>query len=407
MADSKIKKAVVLAGTTPHIDLINKLKQRGFFTILVDYNPKCPARPYADKFICESNLDKEKVLRITKEEQADIIISIVGDHINAVLCYVAEELGLPHPYTYEMALKSTQKSLMKPLFKENCIDTPDYYVLSYRDKREIKLDFPLVVKPSDANSSKGVFRVNNQDEFLEKIEESFAVSREKKVIVEKYIGGTEIQVDCLAIDDKAYICRTMDMVPMPANGFELQTMGFAIPGELCSSYLSELQAIADKIMNVYHLHSGAFFYQAKIEDGKIYVLEAASRMAGGASFNHVSITSGMDYMDLSLKCFFGNTINEKPHMANNKYIGRCVNAKPCIFDHIEGVEKMIEDNIIINAIVLCENGERISESHMSSNRICTFLISCETYEEGYRKMKIAEQYIRVFSVEGEDVTDYR
>ena len=185
-------KAVVLAGTTPHIALLESLKRRGYETILVDFNPNCFARPYADRYINASTLDSEAVLNITKEEQADVCIAIVGDHINAVCAYVDEKLGLPHPLSYEKALIACQKHRMKPLFKQYRIPTADFYVLDEGEPEEIRLPFPLVVKPSDSNSSKGVFKVNDEKEFHEKLPISFSLSRVHKAIVEQYIAGTEI-----------------------------------------------------------------------------------------------------------------------------------------------------------------------------------------------------------------------
>ena len=40
--------AIVLGGTNPHIELINNLKARGFYTILLDYFENPPAKNVAD-----------------------------------------------------------------------------------------------------------------------------------------------------------------------------------------------------------------------------------------------------------------------------------------------------------------------------------------------------------------------
>ena len=51
------KTAIVLGGTSPHIALIQKLKDRGYYTILVDYLNNPPAKKVADMHIKESTLD--------------------------------------------------------------------------------------------------------------------------------------------------------------------------------------------------------------------------------------------------------------------------------------------------------------------------------------------------------------
>ena len=47
-----MKKALVLCATVPHTLLLEKLKQRGYHTIVADMNPKAPAIPFADEYAC-------------------------------------------------------------------------------------------------------------------------------------------------------------------------------------------------------------------------------------------------------------------------------------------------------------------------------------------------------------------
>ena len=102
-----MKTAIVLGGTVPHIDLICQLKARGFKTVLVDYTVAPPAKEFADDHVRESTLDKDAVLRIASEKEANLVISTSVDQANVVCCYVAERQGLPHPYSYETALNVT------------------------------------------------------------------------------------------------------------------------------------------------------------------------------------------------------------------------------------------------------------------------------------------------------------
>ena len=64
-----MKKALVLAGGIPQIELIKELKRRGYFTILADYYENPVAKPYADKFYQESTLDLEMIEKIAVEEK--------------------------------------------------------------------------------------------------------------------------------------------------------------------------------------------------------------------------------------------------------------------------------------------------------------------------------------------------
>ena len=65
--------AIVLGGTNPHVTLVEKLKKRGYYTVLIDYLPNPPAAQVADEHLQESTLDKELVAKIAREKHAAMI----------------------------------------------------------------------------------------------------------------------------------------------------------------------------------------------------------------------------------------------------------------------------------------------------------------------------------------------
>ena len=160
-----MKKAIVLGGTLPHVTLIKKLKERGYEVILVDYLDKPYAKPYADKHIKASTLDVDAVVEVAKNEKANLVISTCIDQANATACYVSEKLGLPHPYSYETALAVTDKLKMKDIMIKNNIPTSHFMRINCADQKGLeRLKFPLIVKPVDCNSSKGVRKIENCEE---------------------------------------------------------------------------------------------------------------------------------------------------------------------------------------------------------------------------------------------------
>ncbi|MBQ1555352.1 MAG: ATP-grasp domain-containing protein, partial [Clostridia bacterium] len=201
--------ALVLGGTSPHVELINKLKQRGYYVILVDYLNNSPGIAAADQHIPESTLDREKVLQIAKETRASLVISTCIDQANSVCCYVAEQLGLPHPYSYQTSLDVTDKGRMKRIMTEYGISTSPYTLTTSVEGIDWdKVAFPAVVKPVDCNSSKGVHRADSREEVLRFVEEALSLSRTGYAIIEGFNEGDEIQVDCFAGQDGAQVLMT-------------------------------------------------------------------------------------------------------------------------------------------------------------------------------------------------------
>ena len=191
------KTAIVLGGTIPNKYLIDNLKERGFYTILIDYHENPPAASDADEHIQESTLDKETVLKIALERKVSLVISGCVDQANTTACYVLEKLGLYSPYTYETSLRVTDKELMKEGMNRAAIPSAKYDLLTADNYKTYRSElFPKVVKPCDANGSKGVRKVTNETELSKAIEQAINISRTKKAIVEDYKNGTEISAYC-------------------------------------------------------------------------------------------------------------------------------------------------------------------------------------------------------------------
>ena len=104
------------------------------------------------------------------------------------------------PYTHSGVIASSiamDKEISKKFFIKNKINTPKFFIYSYNEensnleKRIIKqLKFPVVVKPLNEGSSVNVFICNKKNIF----KTLSSIKSYKKVMIEEFIGGREIQV---------------------------------------------------------------------------------------------------------------------------------------------------------------------------------------------------------------------
>jgi D-alanine-D-alanine ligase len=104
------------------------------------------------------------------------------------------------PYTHSGVIASSiamDKEISKKIFIKNKIRTPKFITYSYNlnnsdliKKINKKLKFPVVVKPLNEGSSVNVFICNKKN--IIKIINS--IKNYKKVMIEQFIGGREIQV---------------------------------------------------------------------------------------------------------------------------------------------------------------------------------------------------------------------
>lgn len=410
-----MKKAIVLGGTYPHSALIQKLKVRGYYTILVDYLDHPAAKPYADEHIQESTLDMEKVCQIAKEQKAELVISTCVDQANVTCCYVAEKLGLPKPYSYETSLNVTDKVRMKRMMIESGIPTAHHYqISSIEEFDKDKLRYPIIVKPADANSSKGVRRIDAGDKNAESyVKDALRLSRNGKAIVEEFIIGREIGADCMIVNGRAHVIMTRERRKIDKNNTDAiqQIYGSFWPANLSAENIEELRTIAERIAKAFGICNAPLMMQTILSDGGFDVIEFGARIGGGDNYQIIEELTGYDIIQNSIRSFLGEPIqvvdlsSDRPRLLMDNYIYVMPPKK-------EGVEDQVFGRIEYSPVagkymeykkVYRLKGDSIGYKISSNNRVGCFVVSGKTEKELLDKqMKVIEN-MEVFDIDGNPI----
>ncbi|MFW5793542.1 MAG: ATP-grasp domain-containing protein [Bacteroidota bacterium] len=402
---SKKPVAIILGGTFPHITLINKLKSRGFYTILVDYYKNPIAQFSADIHVQQSTLDKKKVLEIAKETQAKLVISSCVDQANATACFVAEKLNLPLPYSYEVATNVTDKYLMKKMMLENNIPTSNFITINDFNKyKEGRLNYPLIVKPTDSNSSKGVRRADNINELKEYFLGAQKISRNNFVIIEEFKFGTEVGVDCFISKNEASILMTRERKKIKNGGDAIQQIfGSFWPADISTENLKKLKQIASKIAKVFQLDHTPLLIQAIVAEDEINVIEFAPRIGGGENYKIIELHTKFDIIESAIKSFLGEPVKLDYTPPEGYIVDNYIYCKPSIFGKITGYEELIKNGVIEYFNTYKLPGMEIGSDIASSNRVGVFVVKSEDKEDIYKKIKQTIESIEVYDDFGKPI----
>ena len=400
--------AIVLGGTSPHVMLVNKLHESGYYVLLVDYLSNPPAKKVADEHIQASTLDKEQVLSIARERNASLVISTCIDQANSVCCYVAEKLGLPHPYSYETSLYVTNKGLMKARMKEYDVPSSPYILTkSLEDVDWERVSFPCVVKPVDCNSSKGVHRADSIDEAKPFVQEAIRLSQTDEAIIEDFCSGDEIQVDCVALDNDADVVMTRSKVKV-AGGNEavLNSYGSIVPAQVPEEVVPKLKQIATNIARGFSLHNTPFFYQAIVTGSDVNVLEFAPRVGGGLSYYMIKNFVGFDAVEAAVDSFLGTRIHMGHHVPEKIYRTCLLYSKPCIFDHIEGFDELKATGYVKEVFITKSKGDEIDGDMRSSNRVGSFIVEASSIQELNERVRYCMRHVRILDDKGNNMIQH-
>ena len=397
-------KAFVLAGGLAQIELLQQLKARGITTVLADGYANALARPYADIFYQLPIFDVEAVKEVALKEQVDFLITVCADQVLLVVAQVSEMLGLPWYIDYKTAQLVSDKKYMKKVFWEHNIPTSRYVEMTELEWDKIQhLQYPLVVKPVDAYSSRGVRKALNPEELTVYFTEAAQISRTGGVIVEEFVAGEEISVDIYVEDGVAkLLCVSNSEKLADADRFIIFRGRY--PVNAPDTILEQIRQVAQQIADAFSLKNCPMLIQM-IHDGKrVSVLEFCARTGGNMKYLLIKRACGFDV----IKAVIDLTLGQKPHVELSApeakhIVNDFIYCKPGTFDRMEGFEELRQQGILTDYCPLRPKGMQIRGVTSSSDRIAGFTVTADSLEEFNRKHRLIVDTVKIIDTEGNDI----
>ena len=383
------KKIMVLAGSQWQIPITKKITEMGHLPYVVNLYPDSPAFKYAYKTGVMDILNKKDCLEFASENNIDAVLSEECDIAMPMVAYIAEELSLSALST-DMAALYTNKFMMREFCREHNIAYPEYR--KCKTIEEAKEFFKIVnkkiiIKPLDANSSRGVFTINSEAELELYFPEAMFFSKvEKCVLAERYIEGTEFTIDGVKTPEKHYTMAISKKKHYEHN-----------PNVACELYFShynnnfdyeKLKQINDKFVNESGLNFGLTHAEYKYEDGVFYMIEIAARGGGNLiSADIVPVMSGIDNYKYLIDCSLGN-IQNKDFSVDEKYKSRCavlhffdVPGNGGVVDLVKGTDFLNNNPNVLKWALNFKVGDHIEKAADDSKRAGYYIAYAESKQE--------------------------
>lgn len=372
MKDNKIKLAIIGASYLQD-PLIKKAKSRGIETHVFAWAVGDVGEQSADFFYPISITEKEKILEKCREIDVDGICTIASDLAAITVGYVSNNLGLIGN-SMKCIEKSTNKHLMRKCFEENGDPSPkSIKVISSDDLRNVKLEYPIIVKPIDRSGSRGITKLDSA-EFLEQaIERAKNEGFEKAALVEEYASGQEYSVEYISWKGQHYfLALTKKYTSGPPKFIET---GHIEPAPISNETLERVKNIVEHALDSLEIEYGASHTELKIsKTGDIKLIEIGGRMGGdniGAAL--VEMSTGYNFLGGVIDVALG--IEPKIHLAS-------VGAAGIRFIFSENDLEVLKQIKTENPEILVEENIREITSHEindSGSRFGYFMFGAKSY----------------------------
>ncbi len=288
----------VLILNTSHNDLgmILALKKMQCHVISVGSRPGLIGEKFVDKYIQADYSDKENILKLSRQLKIDAICACCNDFGVMTASYVAEKLGLPGHDTFQNVMTIHHKDQFKKFAQKYGIITPPAKEFEKEEDAiawlEEGISYPEIVKPVDLSAGNGITKINDIKEGISAVHIAFEKSREKKIIIEPYISGTQHACCTFIKNKKVVACCSNDEFSI-VNPYRVEIDTFPATG--FEQVKDILIAQAEKIVNILELKDGIFHMQYLMQDGKPFIMEAMRRVLGNMYSIPASRLNGFDW----------------------------------------------------------------------------------------------------------------
>jgi biotin carboxylase len=155
------------------------------------------------------------------------------------------------------------------------------------------MDYPLVVKPTDAGGSRDVTQVHGPDELGEAFAFAAAHSPSGQVVVEKFLDGVNLTVNVFMAGGEIAFSVITEKEVRPGSNFLIG--GHIAPARLSPARESALLDDASRLCAAFDLTDGPANFDVVVSaDGHAYFLEAGARMSGNGFPQLVQAFSGVN-----------------------------------------------------------------------------------------------------------------
>lgn len=266
---------------------IQKIQELGYEVFCVDMNPQAPAFAFANGHAAVNISDVEAVGKYADEIGVDVVLALNDAGVLPAV-YANKKRGLKC-YEPEQVKYFTDKGFMRQRWKEFGVAQPHFEICTSEAEIELavhSIGFPCIVKPCMMWGSRGVSKVNSPNDIAFATRFAVENARGARYIVEECMSGTEVSIEGLFKDGKAYILAKADKELQQHDNYRV-TIQINYEAALSESTLNQIDALVSKAGEAMGFVSGALHAECMVTAEGVKMIEMAGRPGGGHIFGAI------------------------------------------------------------------------------------------------------------------------
>ena len=312
-----MKKKVLLVGSSfSAAPLLFTLKKYGFNVATCGNIPSDPCHQLADAVFLMDYSNKNDLLELVRAEKFDYIVPSCNDYAYMSCAWVAENLHYPGFDSFEKTRILHTKDAFREFAQREGFPVPAFLKIAQGESiASHGLLFPLLVKPVDSFSGRGVTKINASQELPTAIDAAIRSSRSNQAVVEEFVDGTLhshsafIQNGAIVFD--VFVDEYCTVYPYQVN---------------CSnhpSFLSErtkkkVQRCMSALIDALNLSNGLLHTQFIANGDNFWIIECMRRCPGDLYGRLIELSTHISYTDYYTRPFIGKELSH--NVVNKRFL---------------------------------------------------------------------------------------
>ncbi|QEY33985.1 carbamoyl-phosphate synthase large subunit [Caproiciproducens galactitolivorans] len=287
------------------------LRNMGCETIIVNNNPETVSTDFdiADKLYFEP-LTEEDILHIVQLEKPDGAVVQFGGQTAIKLAGAIEKMGVPILGTsFDSIDEAEDRERFDAILNECNIPRAEgrmVYTCDEAIKAANELGYPVLVRPSYVLGGQGMHIAYSDEDIIEQIGIINRIEQEHPILIDKYIMGTEVEVDAVCDGTDSVIPGIMQHIERAGihSGDSISVYPAIGVAKDMQELVVEYTRRLAKALKV----KGLLNIQFIVKDNEVYVIEANPRSS--RTVPYISKVTGIPIVPLAVGTFFGKTLPE-------------------------------------------------------------------------------------------------
>ncbi|MFI6318240.1 ATP-grasp domain-containing protein [Nonomuraea sp. NPDC050556] len=353
----------------------------GYRTIAVDRSATAPGVALADEYLPVSTRDAGAILAAL-DGRTDVagVLSPSSDVAVPALREVADALGLPSRLSRTAARASVDKWVLRGILDD--LGVSSYPWMKGEDPSEVAarartLRYPVVVKPADAQSGRGVTRCAAPGDVLAAAHEAHRRSYSGVIMVEEEIPGVLYNGECVVDNGRVVFTAMSRQTVSP----DFLTTSRRMPAGLPSGVEHTTRSIIDKVCSRLEYRRGPLNLDLIVTpDGEPYVIELGLRTGGNGTDDMVRHCFGVDPVRAAVLAAVGKPVELAPHPPRPVLWQVLTAPRAGELVAISGEERARAIPEVAELVLLARPGQRVRAYQDVSDRLGWFVVHAATVE---------------------------